>query len=137
MKTYKVLNHKTKELQAVKSGIAWLAIPFFPFWFLFRRLWMIFLLYILIFIILASIDYEIYGLDGWIFNLSSKPNDLQILIFIADVVILALPAFKGNEWTINKLQRKGYKISYSVQASSKKEALKIALNKKIDQDLVN
>ena len=137
MKTYKVLNHPTKELEAVKSGIAWLAIPFFPWWFLFRRLWMIFLSYILIVLILASIDYEIYGYLGWIFNFSTKPNDLQILIFIAEIVILALPAFKGNDWTINNLERKGYKISYSVQASSKIEALQLAQTKKVNQDLVN
>jgi len=137
MKTYKVLNHPTKELEAVKSGIAWLAIPFFPWWFLFRRLWMIFLSYILIILILASIDYEIYGYLGWIFNFSTKPNDLQILIFIAEIVILALPDFKGSDWTINNLQKKGYKILYSVQASSKKEALELAQTKKVNQDLVN
>ncbi len=135
MKTYKVLNHPTKELEAVKSGIAWLAIPFFPWWFLFRRLWMIFLSYILIVLILASIDYEIYGELGF-FNFSTA-NDLQILIFIVEVVILALPAFKGNEWTITDLQKKGYKISYSVQASSKKEALELAQTKKVNQNLVN
>ena len=137
MKTYKVLSHPHNELKAVKNGIAWLAIPFFPWWFLFRRLWMIFLSYILIVLILASIDYEIYGLDGWIFNFSNKPNDLQILIFIAEIVILALPAFKGNEWTITDLQKKGYKISYSVQASSKKEALQLVQTKKVNQDLAN
>ena len=131
MKTYKVLNHPTKELEAVKSGIAWFAILFFPWWFLFRRLWIIFLSYILIVLILASIDYEIYGYLGWIFNFSSKPNDLQIIIFIAEIVILTLPAFKGNDWTINNLQRKGYKITYSVQASSKKEALQLAQTKKL------
>jgi len=135
MKTYKVLYHPTKELKAVKSGIAWLAIPFFPWWFLFRRLWMIFLSYLLIVLILASIDYEIYGELGF-FNFSTA-NDLQIIIFIAEIVILTLPAFKGNDWTINNLQRKGYKISYSVQASSKKEALQLARTKKVNQDLVN
>ena len=135
MKTYKVLNHPTKELEAVKSGIAWLAIPFFPWWFLFRRLWMIFLLYILIVLILASIDYEIYGELGF-FNLSTA-NDLQILIFIAEIIILTLPAFKGNEWTLTDLQKKGYKISYSVQASSKKEALELAQTTKVTQNSVN
>ncbi len=130
MKTYKVLNHPTKELEAVKSGIAWLAIPFFPWWFLFRRLWMIFFSYILILLILASIDYEIYG-DLGFFNYSTA-NDLQIFIFIAEIVILALPALKGNEWTITNLQKRGYKVSYSIQASSRKEALQLSQNKKID-----
>ena len=40
-----------------------------------------------------------------------------------------LPAFKGNEWTVSNLIDQGYKISYSVQASSKKEALQLAKNK--------
>ena len=52
MITYKVLNYPSKELKAVKSGIAWLAIPFitclpiFPVWFLFKGLWKIFIAYI-------------------------------------------------------------------------------------------
>ena len=141
MNTYKVLSHPSKEVKAVKTGFAWLAIPFvtilpfFPVWFLFRGLWKIFITYILAILILASIDYEIYGYLGF-FNFSDA-NDFQILIFIAEIVILALPAFKGNEWTITALQKKGYKISYSVQASSKKEALQLAQTKKVNQDLVN
>ena len=51
------------------------------------------------------------------------------------MVILLLPAFKGNEWTSLNLMSKGYKVSFSVQASSKKEALKLAQNKKIDFDM--
>jgi hypothetical protein len=31
---------------------------------------------------------------------------------------------------------KGYKVSFSVQASSKKEALELAQNKKIDYDMI-
>ena len=133
MKTYKVLHHPTKELKAVKTGFAWLAIPFitclpvFPAWFLFRGLWKIFIAYILTILILASIDYEIYGYLGF-FNFSTA-DGLQIVIIIAEIVILTLPAFKGNEWTVSNLLEKGYKISYSVQASSKIEALKLAKNK--------
>ena len=51
------------------------------------------------------------------------------------MVILLLPAFKGNEWTLQHLLSKGYKVSFSVQASSKKEALQLAENKKIDYDM--
>jgi len=130
MKTYKVLQHPSKELKAVKSGFAWLAIPFitllpvFPAWFLFRGLWKIFIAYILTILILASIDYELYGYLGF-FNFSTA-GGLQIIIFIVEVVILTLPAFKGNEWTVTNLKEKGYKVSYSVQASSLKEALELA-----------
>ena len=135
MNTYKVLQHDSKELKAVKADFAWLAIPFitclpiFPVWFLFRGLWKIFIAYILIILILASIDYELYGYLGF-FNFSTA-DGLQIIIIIAETVILMLPAFKGNEWTVSNLIDQGYKISYSVQASSKKEALQLAQNKNI------
>ena len=136
MKTYKVLNHPSKEIKAVKTGFAWLAIPFvtflpfLPAWFLFRGLWKLFITYVLAILILASIDYEIYGELGF-FNFSNT-NDLQIIIVIIEIVILLLPAFKGNEWTIRDLVNKGYKVSYSVQASSRKQALELAQNKNID-----
>ena len=134
MNTYKVLQHPTKDLKAVKTGFAWLAIPFvtflpvFPAWFLFRGLWKIFIAYILTILILASIDFELYGYLGF-FNFSTA-DGLQIIIIIAEIVILTLPAFKGNEWYVLNLLERGYKTSYSVQASSKKEALKLAQNKK-------
>ena len=135
MNTYKVLQHDSKDLKAVKVGFAWLAIPFitclpiFPVWFLFRGLWKIFIAYILTILILASIDYELYGFLGF-FNFSTA-DGLQIIIIIVETVILILPAFKGNEWTVSSLIDQGYKVSYSVQASSKKEALQLAQNKNI------
>ena len=135
MKTYKVLHHPEKNLEAVKTGFAWFAIPFvtflpvFPAWFLFRGLWKIFIAYILTILILASIDYELYGYLGF-FNFSTA-DGLQIVIIIAELVILTLPAFKGNEWTVLNLLERGYKVSYSVQASNKKEAIQLAQNKKI------
>ena len=136
MKTFKVFTHPSKEVKAVKTGFAWLALPFvtllpfLPVWFLFRGLWKIFIAYIMIILILASIDYEIYGELGF-FNFSNA-NDLQIIIVLIEIVILLLPAFKGNEWTSLNLQNKGYKVSFSVQASSKKEALQLAQNKTIN-----
>jgi hypothetical protein len=135
MNTYKVLQHDSKDLRAVKAGFAWLAIPFitclpiFPVWFIFRGLWKIFIVYILTILILASIDYELYGYLGF-FNFSTA-DGLQIIIIILETVILILPAFKGNEWTVSNLINQGYKVSYSVQASSKKEALNLAQNKNI------
>ena len=127
-------------MKAVKTGFAWLALPFvtllpfFPAWFLFRGLWKIFIAYIFTILILASIDFEIYGELGF-FNFSNA-NDLQIIIVLIEIVILLLPAFKGNEWTSLNLLSKGYKVSFTVQASSKKEALKLAQNKKIDYDVL-
>ena len=136
MNTYKVLQHPTKDLKAAKTGFAWLAIPFvtclpvFPLWFLFHGLWKIFIAYILTILILASIDYELYGYLGF-FNFSTA-DGLQVVIIIVEIVILTIPAFKGNDWVISNLIDQGYKISYSVQASNEKEALKLAQNKYIN-----
>jgi len=136
MNTYKVLQHPTKELKAVKTGFSWLAIPFvtflpvLPIWFLFRGLWKIFIAYILTILILASIDYELYGYLGF-FNFSTA-DGLQFVIIIIELVILTLPSFKGNEWTLLNLISKGYKVSYSVQASSQKDAIKLAQKKKLN-----
>ena len=99
MNTYKVLQHPSKDLKAVKTGFAWLAIPFvtflpvFPVWFLFRGLWKIFIAYILTILILASIDYELYGYLGF-FNFSTA-DGLQIIIIIAEIVILIFQPLKG------------------------------------------
>ena len=135
MNTYKVLQHPTKDLKAVKTGFAWLAIPFvtclpvFPVWFLFRGLWKIFIAYILTILILASIDFELYGYLGF-FNFSTA-DGLQVVIIIVEIVILTIPAFKGNDWVISNLLEQGYKVSYSVQASSKKEAMQLTVNKNL------
>ena len=32
---------------------------------------------------------------------------------------------KGNEWTSNNLQQKGYELAYSVQARNKKAAIEL------------
>ena len=130
MKTFKVFKNSSGDLKAVKKGFAWLAIPFFPWWFLFRKLWLIFASYILIILILASIDYELYGELG--FFKYSTANDLQIFIFFAEIIILTLPGFRGNEWTVVNLKKQGYKLVYSVQASSKRSALELAKNKEIN-----
>ena len=104
-------------------------LPVFPVWFLFRGLWKIFIAYILTILILASIDYELYGYLGF-FNFSTA-DGLQIVIIIAETVILTLPAFKGNDWTLSMLADQNYKVLYTVQASSRKEALELAKNKNI------
>ena len=123
MSSYKVFKHQEKGFRAVKSGFAWLA-PFNPIWPLFRGLWLIFISYIIIILILASIDEKIYGFDGYI----DIPNssDFQLIFFIIQITILVTPGFKGNEWTANKLQNKGYVFDCSIEAKNKNEAIALA-----------
>ena len=123
MSSYKVFKHQEKGLRAVKSGFAWLA-PFNPIWPLFRGLWLIFISYIIIILILAGIDVEIYGFENYIDI--PKASDFQLIFFIIQIIILVTPGFKGNEWTSNNLQKKGYVFDCSIEAKNKNEAIAVA-----------
>jgi len=125
MSSYKVFKHPEKGFEAVKSGFAWLA-PFNPIWPLFRGLWMLFITYIFFIFILASIDAQIYGPVD-VIDIKNA-NNLQLFLFIIQIVIFASPGFKGNEWTANNLQRKGYIFNCSIEAKNKDDALFLASN---------
>ena len=123
MSSYKVFKHPLKGFEAVKSGFAWLA-PFNPVWPLFRGLWMLFITYIFVILVLTSIDAQIYGLNDFIDI--SNANNLQWILLIIQFIIFVSPGFKGNEWTTNHLQKKGYVFDCSIDAKNKTEALIVA-----------
>ena len=127
MSSYKVFKHPVEGFEAVKSGFAWLA-PFNPVWPLFRGLYMLFITYIFVILVLTSIDAQIYGLDDFIDI--SNANNLQWIFLIVQFIIFVSPGFKGNEWTANNLQKKGYVFDCSIDAKNKTEALIVA-NKSI------
>ena len=125
MRSYKVFKHHVEGFEAVKSGFAWLA-PFNPIWPLFRGLWMLFITYIFFILILASIDAQIYGLVD-VIDIKNA-NNLQWILFIIQIVIFSSPGFKGNEWTANNLQKKGYIFDCSIEAKHKGDALRLTNN---------
>jgi len=128
MSTYKVFKHPEKGFEAVKSGFAWLA-PFNPIWPLFRGLWILFITYIFFILVLASIDAQIYGLDD-VIDIKNA-NNLQWILFIIQIVVFASPGFKGNEWTANNLQKKGYIFDCSIEAKNKDDAVFLITNSTI------
>jgi len=129
MSSYKVFKHQENGFKAVKSGFAWLA-PFNPIWPLFRGLWSVFISYIIIILVLAGIDFEIYGFEGYI-DIPNASN-LQLIFFIFQIIILVTPGVKGNEWTSNNLQKKGYVFDYSIEAKNKNEAIALALTQDLE-----
>ena len=120
MSSYKVFKHPEKGFEAVKSGFAWFA-PFNPIWPLFRGLWVLFITYIFIILVLASIDAQIYGSVDFIDI--KNANNLQWILLIIQIVIFSSPGFKGNEWTATNLQKKGYIFDCTIEANNKEEAL--------------
>ena len=129
MSSYKVFKHQEMDFKAVKSGFAWLA-PFNPIWPLFRGLWSVFISYIIIILVLAGIDFEIYGFEGYI-DIPNASN-LQLIFFIFQIIILVTPGLKGNEWTSNNLQKKGYVFDCSIEAKNKNEAIALALTQDLE-----
>ena len=125
MSSYKLFKHPEKGFEAVKSGFAWFA-PFNPIWPLFRGLWVLFITYIFIILVLASIDAQIYGSVDFIDI--KNANNLQWILLIIQIVIFSSPGFKGNEWTATNLQKKGYIFDCSIEAKNKNEALLLASN---------
>ena len=73
---------------------------------------------------LASIDVEMYGFEGYIDI--PNANNLQLIFFIMQIIIFLTPGFKGNEWTSNNLQKKGYVFDCSIEAKNKNEAIALA-----------
>ena len=131
MSSYKVFKHPEKDFEAVKSGFAWLA-PFNPIWPLFRGLWMLFISYIFVILIITSIDFAFYGFDGYIDI--ANADDLQLFFLIVQIILFISPGFKGNEWTVYNLQKKGYIFDCTIEANNKNEALFLA-TKQVPQDL--
>jgi len=131
MSPYKVFKHPEKGFEAVKSGFAWLA-PFNPFWPLFRGLWRLFFTYLFFILVLASIDAQIYGLVDFIDI--TNANNLQWIFLIIQIVIFASPGFKGNNWTVINLQKKGYIFDCSIEAKNKDDALFLATNLAIQKE---
>jgi hypothetical protein len=125
MSSYKVFKHPEKGFKAVKSGFAWLA-PFNLLWPLFRGLWVIFITYIFVILALASIDFLIYGFDD-VIDITNA-NNLQWILLIIQLVIFTTPGFKGNEWTVKDLQKKGYIFDCSIEAKNKNEAIELSTN---------
>ena len=130
MSSYKIFKHPEKGFEAVKSGFAWFA-PFNPVWPLFRGLWMLFISYIFVILIITSIDFTFYGFEGYIDI--ANADDLQLIFLIAQIIIFISPGFKGNEWTANNLQKKGYIFDCSIEAKNKDDALFLATNSAIQQ----
>jgi len=131
MSSYKVFKHPEYGFEAVKSGFAWLA-PFNPIWPLFRGLWMLFISYIFVILIITSIDFTFYGFDGYIDI--ANADDLQLIFLFIQIIIFISPGFKGNEWTANNLQKKGYIFDCSVESKNKDDALLLATNSAIQEE---
>ena len=83
-----------------------------------------FFIYIIVILIVTSIDFSLYGFNGYIDI--KNANDSQLIFLIIQMSLFISPGFKGNEWYAKNLQKKGYNFNCSVEANNKEEAIFLA-----------
>lgn len=120
MKVHKVYKHPSLGAEAVKVGFSWPAAFLNIIWMLAKKLWTLAGLWVLAYIVLAIIQ------DAALKSYSTG----AILIVLAGHLALALiPAFKGNEWRIKNLTKRGYEFVGSAQAATPDAAIAQVLKK--------
>jgi len=114
VKVYKVYKHPSLGAEAVKVGFSWPAAFLIVIWMLAKKLWILSGLWVLAYIVLAIIqDVALHS-----------PSIGAILIILSGHMALALiPAFKGNEWRIRNLTKRGYEFVDSVQSETPDAAI--------------
>jgi len=120
VKVYKVYKHPSLGAEAVKVGFSWPAAFLNVIWMLAKKLWTLAGLWVLAYIVLAIIQdaaLKLHSTGG-------------ILIILAGNLALGLiPAFKGNEWRIKNLTKRGYEFVDTVQAATPDAAIAQVLKK--------
>jgi hypothetical protein len=118
VKVFKVYKHPSLGAEAVKVGFSWPAAFLIVIWMLVKKLWIFAGLWIVAYIVLTIIQ------DSALKSGSAG----AILIVLAGHLALALiPAFKGNEWRIKNLTKRGFEFVASVPADTPDAAIAQAL----------
>ena len=121
MKVYKVYKHPSLGAEAVKVGFSWPAAFLIVIWMLAKKLWTLAGLWVLAYIILAIVQ------DS---ALKSHSTGAILIILAGHLALGLIPAFKGNEWRIKNLTKRGYEFLDSVQAETPNAAMAQVLEKR-------
>jgi Protein of unknown function (DUF2628) len=114
VKTYKVYKHPSLGTEAVKVGFSWPAAFFIVFWMLAKKLWTMAGLWILAYIVLTIVQDT---------ALKSGGAGVILIVLIAHLALALIPAFKGNEWRVKNLTKRGFKFVDSVSAETPEAAI--------------
>jgi len=106
MSKFKIFKNKGNYVETVKDGFSWPALLFGIFWILYKKMYIVLLLSLILglFLVVISIDYP----------------ELDIVTNFAIPVLLGV---FGNRIFEDHLIRKGYSIVGEIEATSKSEAL--------------
>ena len=117
MKQYKLFQHPSGEVEALKQGWSWPAFFFSSIWALVKKLWVIGACVLAFFVVLGSILGAV-GVDQTIINM------MAYLIGIPVNVIFGL---KGNSWREKALLSRGYEYKDTLTAANPEGAIALFL----------
>lgn len=120
MKSYVVYKHPNLGIQAVKIGISWPAAIFSVFWLVAHRLWAYSIVWVLGVIACEYIDSVVESVSTGFALL------LYLVLFVINIALLLTPAFQGNSWLGEQLEKVGYKESGIISAESIERAIELA-----------
>jgi len=110
MKTFEIFEHPILPVKAVKLGFSWPAFFLIWLWALWKELWLLACIYIVIVILLNSLFPPVIGVVG----------------FIASIVM----GIVGNEHLRESLKDKGYRSEGYVEANNPEAAIAIFIRDK-------
>ena len=119
MKTFRIFEHPQGNREAVKLGFSWPAFFFGIIWMLVKKLWKYAAIWFVIYVFMAFV--ENFLKSGDVATGMTATYDLMIML--GYLLIMLVPAFKGNAWREKNLQSKGYVLTGEVKASSPANAL--------------
>jgi hypothetical protein len=118
MKTFNVYRHPVKGNAAVKSGFSWPGFFITYIWAFFKGLVGIGLLLLLPYILTS------------VLVATNLPGLVYLLGFVVFLVVALVVGFKGNEWRMNSLAKRGYELVETLQAESADAAITNSLRRK-------
>jgi hypothetical protein len=118
VKAYKVYKHPSLGAEAVKVGFSWPAAFFIVFWMLAKKLWAMAGLWTFAYILITIIQNT---------AIKSGGAGVILIVIIAHLALGLIPAFKGNEWRVKNLTKRGFIFVDSVPAETPDAAIALVL----------
>ncbi len=109
-RTFEVLKHPLKGLEAVKRGFSWPAFLFTWIWAVVNRLWLLGIVFVILSLLLGLLELQAL-------------HDAPLLVLFASLIVQTVLGMKGNSWRSEALQNRGFEFLGAIDARSPKEAL--------------
>ena len=97
MKNFAIYQNPMGQRKAVKMGFSWPAFFFNIFWALFKKLWLVFAISIILLLV-----------SGMILGVSFPAEDADAISTFFGLVVAIIYGAYGNRWHIKDLNRRGY-----------------------------